>query len=248
MTERIDRTVPIVPFLVAKTETDYGVQFWVNPSSGGNRPMAVALRKDGFDDLAALIHTPLREADRMPPTVCRISGQMVDQLFVSASFDNLDWSVVDMSGIWFMTGGDAENLAWNQVVEAYLAGLDRPTEGNHVMTDTTDDGNEIPDRPMPIRRNFSALSDTGLLWLINTTVFHPRGYAIALIYPKYDGEDAPEPIGWWIIGDGSEPWYFDPSDPGLQQRFEWAKEFLTGDQGVHPEQPRPPSTEFEFDE
>jgi hypothetical protein len=52
---------------------------------------------------------------------------------------------------------------------------------------------------------FSRLSDLGVLWLINKTVFHPRGFALALSYE--DGKD--EPIGWTIQGDGSEVWSFD---------------------------------------
>ncbi|MGH3549440.1 MAG: hypothetical protein ACRDQU_15305 [Pseudonocardiaceae bacterium] len=39
----------------------------------------------------------------------------------------------------------------------------------------------------------------GLLWLINRSVFHPRGYALA-----YD----PESRGFYLLGDGMEPWVF----------------------------------------
>lgn len=57
-------------------------------------------------------------------------------------------------------------------------------------------------------RPFSELRPTGLLWLINTTVFHPRGYALALHYENPAGE----PTGWSIEGDGTEPWVFLDSD------------------------------------
>lgn len=40
-----------------------------------------------------------------------------------------------------------------------------------------------------------------MLWLINRTVFHPRGFALAL---HVDG--AGEIVGWSLLGDGSEPW------------------------------------------
>jgi len=50
-------------------------------------------------------------------------------------------------------------------------------------------------------RPFSELRDEGLLWLINTTVFHPRGYALALHY-----DDDMNATGWSLVGDGSEPW------------------------------------------
>lgn len=43
----------------------------------------------------------------------------------------------------------------------------------------------------------------GLLWLINTSVLHPRGFALAFVY-----DDDRNPIGWQLVGDGSEPWTF----------------------------------------
>ena len=52
-------------------------------------------------------------------------------------------------------------------------------------------------------RPFSELRPTGLLWLINTTVFHPRGYALALHF-----DDDGNATGWSLMGDGSEPWVF----------------------------------------
>jgi hypothetical protein len=39
----------------------------------------------------------------------------------------------------------------------------------------------------------------GLLWLFNTSVLHPQGYAMAI---------DPETGEWSILGDGSEPWMF----------------------------------------
>jgi hypothetical protein len=54
-------------------------------------------------------------------------------------------------------------------------------------------------------RSFDELRPTGLLWLINVTVFHPRGYALALHFD----DDGPNPkvcTGWSLMGDGSESW------------------------------------------
>lgn len=51
-------------------------------------------------------------------------------------------------------------------------------------------------------RPFEDLSDSGLLWLINRTVFHPRGYALAITIA--DGKAT----GWSLLGDGSEPWEY----------------------------------------
>lgn len=48
------------------------------------------------------------------------------------------------------------------------------------------------------------LRDTGLLWLINRSVFHPIGLALGFAYDD-DGRFA----GWCLFGDGSEPMRFD---------------------------------------
>jgi hypothetical protein len=55
-------------------------------------------------------------------------------------------------------------------------------------------------------RPFSELRDSGLLWLINRVVFHPRGYALAL--EMRDGQA----VGWKLLGDGSEVWGFAPPE------------------------------------
>lgn len=52
-------------------------------------------------------------------------------------------------------------------------------------------------------RSLTELRTSGLLWLFNTSVMHPRGFAIALVL-----DHAGEAIGWQLLGDGSEPWTF----------------------------------------
>lgn len=52
-------------------------------------------------------------------------------------------------------------------------------------------------------RPFSALRDSGLLWLVNRELFHPRGYALGL--HMRDGVAR----GWTLSGDGSEAWRFE---------------------------------------
>lgn len=52
-------------------------------------------------------------------------------------------------------------------------------------------------------RPFEELASSGLLWLLNVAVFHPRGFAFTL-HAK-----GGEVSGWSLQGDGSEPWYFD---------------------------------------
>jgi hypothetical protein len=55
------------------------------------------------------------------------------------------------------------------------------------------------------------LADTGLLWLINRVVFHPRGWALALHIDTYG-----KATGWSLLGDGIEPWSMgdDPTGTG----------------------------------
>lgn len=42
------------------------------------------------------------------------------------------------------------------------------------------------------------LREDGVLWLINASVFHPRGFALAV---DEEGQ-------FWLLGNGSEPWVF----------------------------------------
>ena len=59
-------------------------------------------------------------------------------------------------------------------------------------------------------RPFSELRDSGLLWLINRVVFHPRGYALGLVPDGQSNGD--NYLGWRLQGDGSEPWRFEGFD------------------------------------
>jgi hypothetical protein len=56
--------------------------------------------------------------------------------------------------------------------------------------------------PKADARPWGDLSSTGLLWLINRVVFHPRGFALTLV--KQHGEV----VGWNLQGDGTEVWRF----------------------------------------
>lgn len=51
------------------------------------------------------------------------------------------------------------------------------------------------------------LQDKGLLWLINRVVFHPRGFALALL-PEVDGTVT----HLRLLGDGTETITFDSED------------------------------------
>ncbi|HWE81135.1 MAG TPA: hypothetical protein VG265_05770 [Gaiellaceae bacterium] len=54
----------------------------------------------------------------------------------------------------------------------------------------------------------------GLVWLVNSSLLHPRGVALAIHWKDgdIDGEGSPRPgalpLGLSIVGDGSEPWCF----------------------------------------
>lgn len=86
---------------------------------------------------------------------------------------------------------------------------------------TNDAANKSSGRP------WGELRDSGLLWLINATVFHPRGYALAV-----HRNDAGDTTGWSLLGDGAESWTFrDPDDPPegyvpIDELFRRAKELM----------------------
>jgi len=87
-------------------------------------------------------------------------------------------------------------LGWpvGSVTELLASARTRPPEG----PDTTD-SHTGAGRPL------SDLRDTGLLWLINRSVFHPRGLALALHCDEHGTL-----TGWSLQGDGAEPWQFPP--------------------------------------
>jgi hypothetical protein len=77
-------------------------------------------------------------------------------------------------------------------------------------------------------RPFQELFDSGLLWLINAQVFHPRGYALQ-IHLETDGDTHIEAVGWSIIGDGLEAFQIgcdDESQEKLQRRFDQIRDLL----------------------
>lgn len=71
---------------------------------------------------------------------------------------------------------------------------------------------------------FSDLRNEGLLWLINRVVFHPRGFALGLSWPKEayqeDGSVVGEPDGWMLLGDGMEVWAMDTDEDELFNKSE----------------------------
>jgi hypothetical protein len=71
-----------------------------------------------------------------------------------------------------------------------------------------------------LTKDWKEFRESGLLWLINRVVFHPRGYSIGLVFDA-EGETC---IGWQLSGDGSGCFVFNPDvEP---ERFDKVKELL----------------------
>lgn len=91
----------------------------------------------------------------------------------------------------------------------------------------SDRSEELSREPIEVRP-LGDLRASGLLWLINRQVFHPRGYALALVINEADESAS----GWRLIGDGGEVWWFDP-DVDLEM-FAAAEATLSAARPVQP--------------
>jgi len=76
---------------------------------------------------------------------------------------------------------------------------------------------EARDAHVDYGRPLDQLRTSGLLWLINRTVFHPRGFALGL------HENNGEVTGWSLQGDGTDPWLYGHHE---QHHLEAAEETL----------------------
>jgi hypothetical protein len=77
---------------------------------------------------------------------------------------------------------------------------------------------EIPDGSY----SFGELGDTGMLWLINTSVFHPRGVALAI-----HRDDQGRACGWKLVAAGpGEAFDFVPG-PDIDRLFRQAEVTLS---------------------
>lgn len=93
---------------------------------------------------------------------------------------------------------------------------------------------------------FKAARWTGLLWAINKVLMHPRGFALAFEFPEGATREQIEahqvdPIGWSIMGDGTEPWQFtdgldDIGFDAFEDLLEWARR-LSQERGESLEDP-----------
>lgn len=82
-------------------------------------------------------------------------------------------------------------------------------EGHHAVTSNRPEAHETSVNPSTIRP-WIELKSSGLLWLLNASVLHPRGFALALVRDPRSREI----VGWRLLGDGSEPWRFDGAESG----------------------------------
>jgi len=72
---------------------------------------------------------------------------------------------------------------------------------------------EGPARPL------SEWGENGLLWLVNATVFWPRGFALGLAFREDPANGDEYLAGYNIEGDGTEP-FAASTEEMAQQRFE----------------------------
>lgn len=59
----------------------------------------------------------------------------------------------------------------------------------------------------------------GLLYLVNTSVLHPRGFALTL----HVDDETGDPIGLSVSGDGTEPWCFGDELGNVVERYHSAE-------------------------
>lgn len=67
---------------------------------------------------------------------------------------------------------------------------------------------------MAVQLPLEALRDSGILLMINMQVFHPRGCALSVVLDEND-----RVIGFEILGDGTEPWHYDQTDPVIDEKW-----------------------------
>lgn len=80
-----------------------------------------------------------------------------------------------------------------------------PTCLQHANTSETPDESGV--------RPFREFRLSGLLWLLNTAVLHPRGYAVGFHFPDGVDPEVGDPDGWEIMGDGTERWAYAEASP-----------------------------------
>ena len=69
------------------------------------------------------------------------------------------------------------------------------------------------------KQKLADFHDSGLVWLVNAAVLHPRGWALTIHL-----DDQRNPTGLSIQGDGIEPWCFAPGEQGeILKNFETAE-------------------------
>lgn len=90
------------------------------------------------------------------------------------------------------------------------------------MTDRHERTNKVVD--LPENEALDKFVEDGLLWLVNTALLHPRGYALGV----QRNSATKEPVQLVLLGDGSEPWFFQPGEfDEVFRRYELGEERRT---------------------
>lgn len=203
------------PIVIAKIVNPNGYQNFIIPGPGLN-DLSRSLRLNnvrfvGMDDLVLATEPVLLH-------------EVILDAIVKAAFDMEVKTILVRIDDW---DGDPFNPGRQQLADK-LGVILADWETSRDDEDDTPSNRNVDEWSRPITRPFDQLSTTGLLWLINTTVFHPRGYALTVVYEA--GTDTA--IGWAIQGNGLEPLEFPNGDNGPD--FSAATEFLSGDHGSYP--------------
>lgn len=122
--------------------------------------------------------------------------------------DTIEWlSRINGTGLW-------EHVSRDGVTYTYCIGKNTRAEREHYQIGDPPFGNDAIDYPQnagPRLQTVLArqaatqhLWDSGLLWLINAAILHPRGYAMTASIDEETGRV----LELFVQGDGSEPWCF----------------------------------------
>ena len=193
------------------------------PMTADEQALARALRRgalmvSAFDrDFAAKIH---RQADARTPEITEKQAAMLRQLITRyrkkvnpASIPEAERHLIDepkgkrrsSSAGEIATSIDFSKMAsdrdaWQQRASDAIGELQKV---KHELDLVREENADLRRQQMKL----GELRSSGLLWLINRVVFHPRGFALA-VHLEPDGRVT----GWTLEGSGRGPWRFSESD------------------------------------
>lgn len=150
-----------------------------------------------------------------------MSGAQIEQCpeVNNAEGGRCRWNVGHTTPHQSACGGQWETPEGNrndQTLRDYIAVLVKGwRDGTYTAEDVISRLDEV-DQQVPARP-FSEMADNGVLWAVNRTLFHPRGFAL-----WFGTDEHGVSLGWGIDGDGTEPWSFGPDidEVGKMRAFE----------------------------